>query len=113
MSRQLPDVEDYVELFNRYGKDLGRIYEEPDDERYALLFEQVVRLLVKPSSYNLSLPEPFRISAQRYLGGDPRAIEHLSAPANRHFMLCDLHDMVMLKGGLLLRRKEGKAHNGH
>ncbi len=105
MSTNLPDHKDYFHLFQSYGKDLGSIYAEPDDDRYALLFEQVIRLLIKPSQFNLSLPEPFRISAQRYHHKDPVTVAHLSDPANRHFMLCDLHDWIMLKGGLELQRQ--------
>ncbi|MEW6445810.1 MAG: hypothetical protein ACOZAQ_01690 [Pseudomonadota bacterium] len=101
-----PVLADYVHLFQRYGESLGGIYKDPDDQRYAFLFEQVVRMLVRPSPFNLSLPEPFRVSARRYLSGDPVTISHLSDPANRHFMLCDLHDIVMLKGGLALKRLE-------
>ena len=106
MSSQNPGVEDYVHLFQVYGKDLGSLYREPDDERYALLFEQVVRLLVRPSPYNLALPQQFRVTAQRYQKGDPVTVKHMGDPANRHFMLCDLHDLVMLKGGLALKRRE-------
>lgn len=109
MSQALPELEDYVHLFQIYGDDLGGIYQEPDDDRYALLFEQVVRLLIKPSAFNLTLPEPFRISAHRYHDGDPVTVKHLGDPANRHFMLCDLHDLIMLFGGLALKRRE-KAH---
>lgn len=107
MSASQPDVADYVQLFQVYGKDLGAIYKEPDDDSYALLFEQVIRLLIKPSEFNLSLPEPFRVSAHRYHRGDAVTVAHLSDPANRHFMLCDLHDLVMLKGGLALKRQTG------
>jgi hypothetical protein len=106
MSASRPELEDYLHLFRIYGKDLGAIYREPDDDRYALLFEQVIRLLIRPSPFNLSLPEPFRRSAHRYHDGDPVTVKHLSEPANRHFMLCDLHDLVMLKGGLALKRRE-------
>jgi hypothetical protein len=65
MSRSQPDEQDYLSLFRIYGDDLGSLYREPDDDRYALLFEQVIRLLVKPSPFNRSLPEPFRVSARR------------------------------------------------
>ncbi len=109
MSAQQPQVEDYAHLFAAYGEDLGSIYREPDDERYALLFEQVIRLLIRPSPYNLSLPEPFRVTAKRYHDGSPATVAHLSDPANRHFMLCDLHDLVMLKDGLRLKRRENKV----
>jgi len=109
MSPSRPELEDYLQLFRRYGEDLGSIYREPDDERYALLFEQVVQLLIKPSPFNLSLPEPFRRSAHRYHDHHPATVEHLGEPAIRHFMLCDLHDLIMLKGGLARRRRERKA----
>ena len=105
MNPAYPELADYVHLFRRYGENLGAIYREPDDERYAFLFAQVVRMLIKPSPFNLTLPEPFRISAHRYHSGDPVTVAHLSDPANRNFMLCDLHDIVMLKGGLALKRR--------
>ncbi len=105
MSSEQPTVEDYVDLFRRYGDDLGSIYKEPDDDRYALLFEQMVRLLLKPSAFNLSLPEQFRTTALRYHRGDAGTLAHMGDPANQHFMLCDLHDLVMLRGGLALKRK--------
>ncbi|HYQ73031.1 MAG TPA: hypothetical protein VET88_14020 [Gammaproteobacteria bacterium] len=106
MSAHRPDVEDYVQLFDACGKYPGPVYREPDDDRYALLFEQVIRLRVRPSPFNLSLPEPFRVAAHRYHEANPATVEHLSDPANRHFMLCDLHDLVMLRGALRLGRKE-------
>ena len=105
MSKDLPELEDYVHLFRSYGKDLGALYAEPDDDRYALLFEQVIRLLIKPSQYNLSIPKQFRVAAQLYHQKEAATLEHLRDPANRHFMLCDLHDWVMLNGGLALLRK--------
>ncbi|WP_428241587.1 hypothetical protein [Gynuella sp.] len=106
MIQSKPDVTDYVALFQRYGKDLGSLYREPDDDRYALLFEQVIRLLTRPSHFNLSLPAPFRTTAHRYRDGHQPTLEHFKDPANRHFMLCDLHDIIMLKGGLAAKRKE-------
>jgi len=106
MSRSQPNYDDYAQLFQIYGKDLGAIYQEPDDDRYALLFEQVIRLLIKPSPFNLSLPEPFRVSARRYHNGEPATVRHLGKPANRNFMLCDLHDMIKLKGWMAQKRRE-------
>jgi hypothetical protein len=105
MSRARPQADDYLKLFRIYGEDLGGIYQEDDEERYALLFEQVVRLLVRPSPFNLSLPEPFRLSARRYLDGHPSAVAHLAEPANRHFMLCDLHDLIRLKSSMARARE--------
>jgi hypothetical protein len=101
-----PSVADYVQLFRTYGHDLGGIYADDNDVRYAFLFEQVVRLLIRPSHFNLALPLEFRQVAQRYHAGDADTLAHLREPVNRNFMLCDLHDLVMLKGGLRLRRAE-------
>lgn len=106
MSRSLPELEDYVRLFQIYGKDLGSIYQvESAEDPYALLFEQVILLLLKPSPFNLHLPEAFRTTAHRYHRGDEATVAHMSDFDNRHFMLCDLHDLIMLKGGLHYKRK--------
>ena len=92
-----PEAKDYLKLFEAYGKDFSQIYLEPDDERYRLLFEQICHLLVQPSSFNLSMPQEFRISAQRYLAGDVKTLILLRVPQNRHFMLSDLYDYVHLR----------------
>lgn len=104
MSPSKPDVQDYLQLFRQYGGDLNMLYREPDDERYALLFEQVVRLLVRPSPFNLQLPDPLRRVARRYRDGHQPTVARLREPANRNFMLSELHDLVMLKGGLAATR---------
>lgn len=59
-----PEMEDYLKLFQMYDEDLAYIYQEAEDERYALLFEQCVRLLVKSSHFNYSLTKPFRPPAK-------------------------------------------------
>ena len=91
-----PEAKDYLKLFDAYGKDFGPVYLEPEDERYRLLFEQICHLLLQPSSFNLSMPQEFRISAQRYLSGDKITVSKLRDPQNRHFMLSDLYDYVHL-----------------
>ncbi|UTD29674.1 hypothetical protein [Bradyrhizobium sp. WD16] len=107
MSQNWPELADYVHLFQLYGADLSEMYLDDDADRYALLFEQVVGLLTAPPSpFNLSLPEPFRITAQRYREGHPATLAHLADAGNRNFMLSDLYDLVMLKGGLDLKRHE-------
>jgi hypothetical protein len=105
MTLTKPDLHDYLQLFSQYGGDLGELYREPDDERYALLFEQVMRLLVRPSPFNLRLPEPFLAAARRYRDGHQPTVARLRQPANRHFLLCELYDLIMLKGGLSARRE--------
>jgi hypothetical protein len=91
-----PDLDDYSELFKRYGRDFGNAYLEPEDERFRLLFDQICRLLAQPSRFNLGLPEPFRTTAHRYLAGDEVTIAHMRVPENRHFMLSDLFDYIDL-----------------
>ena len=105
MTLTKPDLQDYLNLFRQYGGDLGELYREPDDDRYALLFEQVVRLLVRPSAFNQRLPDSLRMAARRYRDGHQPTVAKLREPANRHFLLCELHDVIMLKGGLAASRK--------
>jgi hypothetical protein len=92
-----PDGNDYLSLFGRYGKDFGAAYLEPEDERYRLLFDNICVLLVKPSDFNLSMPQEFRTTASRYLAKDEATIAHMRDPLNRHFMLSDLYDYVHLR----------------
>lgn len=91
-----PKAADYLALFERYGKDFGPAYLEPEDERYRLLFDQICRLLIQSSEFNRAMPQEFRLSAQRYLTGDKETLAHLRDPQNRHFMLSDLYDYVHL-----------------
>ncbi len=109
MSSTNPDLQDYLQLFQRYGGDLAELYREAEDDRYALLFEQVVRLLVRPSPFNLRLPAPFRIAAHRYRDGHRPTVARLRQPANRNFLLCELYDLIMLKGGLAALRGRPSA----
>lgn len=91
-----PGGQDYLALFARYGEGFGEVYLEPGDERFRLLFDQVCRLLVQPSPFNLGLPEPFRHTAFRYVAGEERTLAHMRDAENRHFMLSDLYDYVHL-----------------
>ena len=93
---QKPDGDDYLALFGRYKADFGDVYLEPEDETYRLLFDQICRMLTKPSPFNLGLPDQFRTTAFRYLDGDPHTVAHMSNIENRHFMLSDLYDYVHL-----------------
>lgn len=92
-----PTLDDYVRLFEAYGEDISSVYLKPSDTRYELLFEQAVRLLVQPSTFNLTLPKPFRVTAHNYLAGDEKTVRHMGYPENRHFMLSDLFDFIQLK----------------
>ena len=92
-----PDADDYLGLFARYKADFGDVYMDPEDERFRFLFDQMCRLLIQPSEFNLNtLPEQFRITADRYLTGDEKTVAHMRVVENRHFMLSDLFDYVHL-----------------
>lgn len=92
-----PTLHDYLRLFEAYGDDISTAYLKPNDARYEFLFERAVRLLAVPSPFNADLPKPFRVTAQKYLAGDEKTVRHMGYPENRHFMLSDLYDFVMLK----------------
>ena len=94
-----PDADDYLRLFQRYGRDFGTVYlEEPDEagERYRLLFEQVCALLLQLSSFNLAMPQEFRHTADRWVRGEAATVAQMKEPEIRHFMLSDLYDYVHL-----------------
>lgn len=91
-----PDADDYMELFRLYGGDFSSVYLAEEDERYRLLFDQICKLLAKPSAFNLSLPPQFRRTAMRWLDGDPHTVTHMRVIENRHFMLSDLFDYIDL-----------------
>lgn len=99
-----PTLDDYVRLFEPYGEDISAVYLKPNDTRYEFLFEQAARMLARPSEFNAGLPRPFIITAQKYLAGDPKTVRHMGYPENRHFMLSDLYDLVMLKKAQHARR---------
>jgi len=96
MNMDQPDIAAYQELFRLYGDNMGDAYLQPDDERYRLLFDQICRMLVKPSTTNLRLPEPFRHTAMLYLAEDADTLAHMRDPANRNFMISDLADFLHL-----------------
>ena len=96
-----PELDEYLSLFERYRErtqvDFGRTYLEPEDERYRLLFDQICRLLVRVSRFNLEMPQEFRRTAHRYLSGEPTTAGRMGTPAMRHFMLSDLYDYLCLR----------------
>jgi hypothetical protein len=94
--QDMPDGDDYLALFARYKADFGDVYLDPEDDRFRLLFDQICRMLARPSPFNLRLPGQFRTTAFRYLDGDARTLAHMGAAENRHFMLSDLFDYVHL-----------------
>ena len=99
-----PDLDDYLRLFAGYGDDIRSLHLAPDDSRYSLLFEQVLRLLVKDSAFNATLPQPLRQTALRYRDGDAGTVRHMRWPENRHFLLSDLYDLLQLRRASAGRR---------
>lgn len=101
MTSNEPNAQSYLALYWRYRDETGRIdfgraYLEPEDERYRLLFDQICRLLVQPSTFNRAMPQEFCRTARRYRDGDAATVTHMGTPRMRHFMLSDLYDYVHL-----------------
>lgn len=100
-------LDDYLRVFAQYGKEVEFIYLETGDDRYEILFEQIMKLLVLPSQFNLGLPEPFRRTAFRYKAGDVDTVAQLADRETRLFLICEVYDFIMLNGGLARRRATG------
>ena len=100
-----PKIEDYLALFRLYE---GALREpvEPRGTRFELLFDQVVRMLLRPSPLNLEIPLPFRDVARRFADNDPATVEHFRYDENRQFFLSDLYDFLHLTAA---RRGRGPA----
>ena len=91
-----PEIDDYLALFRLYGDALDTP-SEPGGQRFALLFDQVVRLLMAQSPLNSELPAPFLDVARHYRHHDPATLDHFRYDENRHFFLSDLYDLLRLK----------------
>jgi hypothetical protein len=97
--RPHPDADDYLRLFQQYGRDISGVYLEEVDEagdRYRLLFEQACALLIQASSFNLAMPQEFRRTAARWARGEAATVAQMADAELRHFMLSDLYDYVHL-----------------
>lgn len=103
-------LDDYAALLRLYGDGLSEAYMAPNDERYRLLFDQLCRLLVKSSPFNLEIPAPFRVTAQRYLNEDEATRRQMDRAENRNFMVSDLADFIELKRLMAARRQGGDGH---
>jgi hypothetical protein len=88
----------YYQLFAPYEEQL-RLFKGREGEhggRFALLFRQILRLLVQPLEINRSIPRTFIKVAQRYLAKDQEVVMHFSYEDNRHFFLSDLYDWLRI-----------------
>jgi len=101
------DLETYLRLFAPYENQLHD-FSGPEREfggRFALLFRQVLRLLVLPTELNRSMPRLFIEVAHQYLGKNPETLRHFSYEENRHFFLSDLLDWLQIyERGRRMRR---------
>lgn len=96
MSTKRPELNDYLKLFELYAGRLDFTIEGTKDGDYSFIFEQVVRLLLKSSSFNDILPEPFLAVAERYAFNDTATVAHFKYNENKQFFLGDLYDSLML-----------------
>lgn len=89
-------LEDYLRLFEPYEAQLRdfKVRDVKYGGRFALLFRQVVNLLVRPSVINDQLPRTFIEVARRFLDNHRDTVMHFSYEDNRHFYLSDLMDWL-------------------
>lgn len=109
-SQQHADFDTYYRLFAPY-EDKLRSFEGREGEygaRFALLFRQILRLLVLPGDLNELMPRTFAEVARRYLEGDPDTVKHFSYEDNRHFFLSDLLDWLKIYERGQQMRKMGR-----
>lgn len=100
----------YFKLFSSYEEQLRnfRGREGGHGGRFALLFRQVLRLLVQPTELNQLIPRTFIKVAQRYLAKDQEVVMHFSYEDNRHFFLSDLYDWLQIHERGQRMRQMGK-----
>lgn len=96
MSRESPVLQDYLKLFALYEGKLDFSDGEDGGGDYLLIFEQVIRLLLKPSPFNDMLPDTFLSAAERYAFNESATESYFRYSDNRHFFLSDLYDSLQL-----------------
>lgn len=96
VSREKPELSDYLKLFSLYDGKLDFTIKGTKGGDYSFIFEQVIRLLLKPSPFNDSLPETFVSVAERYVFNETATVNHFRYNENKQFFLSDLYDSLML-----------------
>ncbi len=91
-----PELNDYLQLFELYAGKLDFTIKGTAGGDYSFIFEQVMRLLLKSSPFNDSLPEPFLAVAERYAFNDTATVAHFRYNENKQFFLSDLYDSLVL-----------------
>ncbi|MEW8013670.1 MAG: hypothetical protein AB2807_02435 [Candidatus Sedimenticola endophacoides] len=93
------NLETYLRLFEPYQEQLKQFdgREGEYGARFALLFRQVLRLLISPAQFNHRVPRTFIRVAQQYLDRDLDTVRHFTYEDNRHFFLCDLLEWLRIQ----------------
>lgn len=95
----LEGLDEYLTLFAPYEKQLSD-FEGRQREyggRFALLFRQVVHLLVRDLPINRLMPRMYPSMAQRYLDREKATVQHFSYEDNRHFFLSELREWLAIR----------------
>jgi len=96
LSTEQPELNDYLKLFQLYEGKLDFTVKGTKGGDYSFIFEQVMRLLLRPSAFNSTLPEPFISVAERYAFSDATTLSHFRYNENKQFFLSDLYDSLMM-----------------
>ena len=96
MSKESPELQDYLKLFELYEGKLDFTIKGTKGGDYSFIFEQVVRLLLRPSPFNDTLPDTFISVAERYAFDEPATAAHFRYNENKQFFLGDLYDSLIL-----------------
>lgn len=107
----LGGLDEYLKLFQPYEDQLrdfsGR--EREYGGRFALLFRQVIRLLVSEQPINNLMPRMYPEMAQRYLDREGDSVRHFSYEDNRHFFLSELRDWLAVRERGRFMRQAGQG----
>jgi hypothetical protein len=96
LSSEIPELYDYLKLFQLYEGKLDFTIKGTRGGDYSFIFEQVIRLLLKPSPFNDTLPEPFISVAERYAFNEAATMAHFRYNENKQFFLSDLYDSLKI-----------------
>jgi hypothetical protein len=104
------DLDAYLKLYAPYVEQLRQFSGREGEYggRFALLFRQILRLLMSSTSINRQIPKPFIKVAQRYLQRDEETVRHFSYEENRHFFLSDLFDWLQIQERGRRMRRTGR-----
>jgi hypothetical protein len=97
--KQTDDLDRYLQLFAPYEQQLSdfTVREGEYGGRFALLFRQVVRLLVQDNDINPLMPKMYVSVAHRFLDRDGDTVRHFSYEDNRHFFLSELREWLAVQ----------------